>query len=260
MEDSQPHSKQAPSNGSKPILSRDELENLATADLMALTELPECSETIGGYRQALDLKLWMDFVQTRLSDVERELIRNNRLDLSSLNGKWDVYILDAAQRWGARLLLSHLVMRRVWSWQCGETDGIRKLNNLFDEMYHSARVGLRQAKGRVTDSHRDRKPDFVDELTELQIQVRHGWPDSAAEVRQLVADAIDATPMRFPYLKTNKTSVLLMLRDDDTALRFRGKGFSRMKGDLTPTKFYELWVASGNNRDPETVRQDLYPR
>jgi hypothetical protein len=260
MEESQPHGKQAPANSSKPILSIDELGDLATLDLIALRELPECSETIGGYRQALDLKLWMDFVQTRLSDAERELVRNNRLGLSSLNGKWDVYILDAAQRWGARLLLSHLVMRRVWSWQCGETDGIRKLKNLFHEMYHSARVGLRQAKGRVTDSHRDRKPDFVNELTELQIQVRHGWPDSAAEVRQLVADTIDATPGRFQYLKTNQKSLLLMLSDDDTALRFRGEGLSRMKGDLTPTKFYELWVASETNRDPESVRQDLYPK
>jgi hypothetical protein len=148
-------------------------------------------------------------------------------------------------------------MLRVWSWQCGEKDGTRKLKNLFHEICHSARVGLKQAKGRITTSYRVRKRDFVDELTELQIQVRDKWPDSADDVRQLAADTINATPTRFQYLAVNKASLMLMLTDDSTALRFRGKGSQRMKGDLTPTKFYELWVASATNRRPESVRQDL---
>jgi hypothetical protein len=238
----------------------DNTKTLLTTDVMAVTQLPTSDEEITKLRRALDLRLLVDFRAKPLSDAEQHSLTNNTDDFQSkfVRDKWDSYICsEAAPRYGARLLLSDAVMLRVWSWQCGEKDGTRKLKNLFHEIWHSACVGLRQSKGRITPSYRARKGDFVNELTELQTHVRDKWPDSAAGVRRLAADTIEATPRRFQYLTTNRASLMLMLSDDSTALRFRGKGSERMRGDLTPTKFYELWVASATNRRPESVRQDL---
>ena len=234
----------------------DDDRNLLT-DFMSITQLPTSAERIAKLRCELDLRLAFDFM-SKLSDAERPSVHNSGQDVKSMYGKWDSYIcFEAAPRYGARLLLSDTVMQRVWSWQCGEEDGTRKLQNLFREINHSADIGLKQAKGRVTASYRDRKRDFVDELRELQIIVRVEWPESAADVRKLVADTIEASVGKFRYLVTNRASLLSMLRDDRTAMRFRGESSERAKGDLTPVRFYELWVASTTRRTPESVRQDL---
>jgi hypothetical protein len=72
-----------------------------------------------------------------------------------------------------------------------------------------------------------------------------------------VGAAIDRTPTTFQYLKTNKGSLLTFLGNDQIAMKFRGADFKRVEGDLTPARFFDRWVASAENRDPEKVRQDL---
>jgi hypothetical protein len=240
---------------SSPSIVPAELSDLFTTDVMAIRELPRSQDEISMLRAAISLKLWSDFLM-RLSDAERDSLKQPQ-GFDSIIGKWDCYILEAAQQFGARLFLTDLVMNRVWSWQCGEKDGTSKLENLFHEIHRSALIGLKQAKGKITDRHRASRNDFVKELTELQIKVRVDWPETPDAVRRCVGAAIDKTPATFQYLKTNKGSLLVFLGDDQIAMKFRGADFKRVKGDLTPVRFFDQWVASAENRDPETVRQDL---
>jgi hypothetical protein len=229
--------------------------DFATVDVMAVRELPHSLEEVDNLRKAITAKLWLDFY-AKLSDAEKKSLKNVEC-LYPVLGKWDCYILEAAQQYGARLLLTDLVMDRVWSWQCGEKDGAHKLKSLFHEIHRSALVGLRQAKGRITDRHRGAKKDFVRELVELQIRVRKDWPETPDDIRLCVAAAIVGEGALFQYLKKNKGSLLLFLCDDQIAMKFRGADFKRVKGDLTPARFYDQWVASTENRDPESVRHDL---
>ena len=237
-------------------LSRD-LRSIATTDIMAVKELPSDLDQINRLRIAIDAKLLFDFVQTRLSDAERHLV-NTAGELSSVYEKLDCYLFEVAQQYGARLLLSTLVMQRVWSWHCrSEKDGARKLKTLFHEIHRSALIGLKKARGRITPRHKATKPSFVRELTALQIQLREVFPETADSVRQLISDEIEASPELFPYLKTNKASLLLLLYNE-RAIAFRGSDVNRTRGDITPTKLYDLWVAvAENRRSPESVRQDL---
>jgi hypothetical protein len=227
---------------------------------MARRELPNDQVEIDSLRYAIDAKLYLDFVRTRLSDAERESVTNSGEGLNPTRGKWDHYILEVAQQYGARLLLSTLVMQRVWSWQCGEKDGAHKLKSLFHEMHRSALIGLKKARGRINDRHKAAKPFWIREITALQMQLREAFPATPDAVRQFIDDVIEATPGSFPNLKSNKASLQLSL-DDHRALAFRGFDFKRVKGDLTPTKFYEQWVAAAeNHRSPELVRQYLSTR
>jgi hypothetical protein len=229
-------------------------QQFVTVDVMAVRELPHSAEEIAKLRTAITLKLWLDF-HTTLSDAEKEAL--NTEGPYPLLGKLDCYILEAAQQYGARLLLTDLVMDRVWSWQCGEKDGAHKLKSLFHEIHKSALVGLGQAKGRITDRHRRTRKDFVRELVELQIRVRTDWPETPDDIRHCVAAAITGEGSLFHYLKKNKGSLLLFLRDDQITMKFRGADFKRVKGDLTPARFLDQWMASTENRDPESVRHAL---
>jgi hypothetical protein len=236
-------------------LSGDQMLSLMTTDVMAVKELPSDQGQIDKLRSAIDVKLYWDFVTTRLSDEERNLLRKG-VDFSSMRGEWDCYLFEVAQQYGARLLLSSLVMQRVWSWQCDEKDGAHKLKTLFHEIHRSKLIAHGRASGRITTRHRATKPAFVKELAVLQVQLRQAFPKTADAVRQLIRDTIDASPRLFRQLKTNRESLLLLL-DDERALAFRGFDFNRTKGDLTPTMLHLLWVSTSENRSPETVRQDL---
>jgi hypothetical protein len=237
-----------------------QLRNLLTTDVMAPRELPDDLNEIDKLRSTIDAKLFYDFATTRLSDPERESLKKGREDFSSVRSKWDCYILEVAQQYGARLFLSNLVMQRVWSWQCGEKDGAHKLKSLFHEMHRSALIGLKKATGRISRRHKAAKPLWIQEITELQIQLREAFPATPGAVRQFIDDVIEAAPESFPNLKSNKASLQLFL-DDHRVLAFRGFDFKRVKGDLTPTKFYEQWVAAAeNHRSPELVRQYLSTR
>jgi hypothetical protein len=237
-----------------------QVRNLLTTDVMAIRELPDNLDEIDKLRSAIDAKLFHDFTSTRLSDLERVALMNGHEDFRSVRSKWDGYILEVAQQYGARLLLSTLVMQRVWSWQCGEKDGARKIKTLFHEMHRSALIGLKKAKGRINSRHRAAKPLWIREITALQMQLRESFPKTPDAVRQFIDDVIEASPGSFPNLKSNKASLQLFL-DDHRALAFRGFDFKRVKGDLTPTKFYAEWVAAAeNHRSPELVRQYLSTR
>ena len=238
-----------------------ELDRLLITDVMAIRELPSDMAEIDRLRSAIDARLFRDFASTCLSASEQRILMSGGKDLSPIQGKWDSYILEVAQQYGARLLLSTLVVQRVWSWQCGEKDGARKLKSLFHEIHRSALIGLRKASGRISDRHRAAKPLWVREITVLQMQLREAFPPSADAVRQFVNNVIEASPASFPNLKSNKASLLLFL-DDERALAFRGSAdFTRLKGELTPTKFYTQWVAvAENHRSPELVRQRLSTR
>jgi hypothetical protein len=237
-----------------------QFRSLLTTDVMARRELPDDLNEIDKLRSAIDAKLFQDFASTRLSDLERGSLINGHEDLGSVRSKWDCYILEVAQQYGARLLLSTLVMQRVWSWQCGENDGAHKLKSLFHEIHRSALIGLRKARGRINGRHKAAKPFWIREITALQMQLREAFPATPDSVRQFIDDVIEASPESFPNLKSNKASLRLFL-DDHRALAFRGFDFKRVKGDLTPTKFYEQWVAAAeNHRSPELVRQYLSTR
>jgi hypothetical protein len=238
-----------------------QLRNLLTTDVMAQKELPEDLNEIAELRKAIDVKLFHEFARTRLSDAEHASLIGGREDFSSVRGKWDSYILEVAQQYGARLFLSTLVMQRVWSWQCGEKDGPYKLKSLFHEMHRSALIGSKKATGRISSRHKTAKPLWIREITALQMQLREAFPETPDRVRQFVDGVIEASPGLFPNLKSNKASLLLFLGNDQRALAFHGFDFKRVKGDLTPTKFFAQWVAAAeNHRSPELVRQYLSTR
>jgi len=140
---------------------------------------------------------------------------------------------------------------------------------LFHEIHRSALIGLRKARGRINGlrkargringRHKAAKLFWIQERTALQMQLREAFPATTDSVRQFIDDVIEASPGSSPNLKSNKASLLLFL-DDHRALAFRGFDFKRVKGDLTPTKFYEQWVAAENHRSPELVRQYLSTR
>jgi hypothetical protein len=163
-------------------LSGDQMLSLATTDVMAVKELPHDLDQISRLRAAIDLKLYWDFVQTRLSDAEQNLLKNGG-EFGSVCDKWDCYLFEVAQQYGARLFLSSLVMQRLWRWQCGEKDGARKLKTLFHEIHRSALIASRKASGRITPRHKATKPAFVKELTVLQVQLRQTFPKTADAVR-----------------------------------------------------------------------------
>src|SRR6267378_3716148 len=114
-------------------------------------------------------------------------------------------------------------------------------------------------RGRINGRHKAAKLFWIQERTALQMQLREAFPATTDSVRQFIDDVIEASPGSSPNLKSNKASLLLFL-DDHRALAFRGFDFKRVKGDLTPTKFYEQWVAAENHRSPELVRQYLSTR
>jgi hypothetical protein len=227
---------------------------------MAVRELPDDPIEFDRLRGAIDAKLYYDFQNTRLTEHERKSLITGQKKFNSMYGKWDPYILEAAQQYGARILLSYLVMQRVWSWQCGERDGAHKLKSLFYEIHRSTLIGLRKATGRINDRHRRAKALWVQEITALQLRLREAFPATPDDVRQFIENTIEASPEAFPNMKSNKAALLLFL-DDQRALAFRGSDFKRMKGDLTPTKFYAEWIAvAENHRSPELVRQYLSTR
>jgi hypothetical protein len=225
-------------------------------DVMAHRELPHSQAEIQNLRSAITMKLWGDFTTTKLSGAERDTL-DTAPDGVDVCRKFDCYIIEAAQQYGARLLLSDLVMDRVWSWQCGEKDGLDKLERLFTEIHKSARVALKESKGTITDRHRATRDPIVKEFTELRNSLRLAWPETPDGVRRCIEAAIDGEET-FKYLKINKAAVMLALADDDRAMKFRGADLVHVKGDLTPARFYDQLVALAENRDPESVRQDLY--
>lgn len=225
---------------------------------MPIHELPQSHKEIAELRWTIDARLSMDFQKTLASD-ERESIKGNIEGFipQALCSKWDNYIQEAAQQYGARLLLSNIVMARVWAWACGEKNGTHKLGTFFHLIVNSARIAQGEAKGTITDRHRRAKKLYVSQLAELQKRVREEWPDSPAGVRQLVTDAIDSLP-QLMILKSNRYSLMQLLANDETALAFRGSP-ERSRDDLTPTQFFVKWVASSERRSLESVRQDLLP-
>lgn len=234
--------------------------SLQTTDILSIRELPRDSAKVNAISASIDAKIWYDFAKTRLSDAEREAVKQAQGSLSdldpSIRAKFDYYLHDAAQQYGTILFNSVLVRQRLWSWQYGEKGGDRKLKTLLDEIYRSVLVRLGRAKGRISLRHKIVKPAWIAEITELQIRVRKEWPDTSDAVRQLINDVIEASPKSFPYLTNNKASLLFFL-DDSRAMAFRGRDFKRVRGDLTPTKFFHEWVAAAEGRDPESVRQSL---
>jgi len=234
--------------------------SLQTTDILAIRELPCDPAKINEISEAIDAKMLYDFTKTRLSAAEQEVFKHHYGPMSdldpSIRGKFDYYLLDAAQQYGAFLFNSSLVRQRLWSWQCGE-GGDRKLKSLLDAIYRTVLVRLGKKKGRITRRHKNTKKVWIEEITVLQMRVREALPRTPDAVRQFIHDVIESSPGSFPILKSNKASLMLFLTNDK-ALAFCGLG-TRLRGvaDLTPTRFYYEWVAASLGRDPEKVRQDL---
>lgn len=229
-----------------------------TPDVIAIRALPEDPEELEQLRVRIDTRILMGFGQSTCLSSDERAILSREADFSpALYGKFDTYLLTIAQQYGARLLLSSFVMQRLWSWQCGEKDGVQKLKNLFHEILHSAQTELGEATGQIIKPHKFAKPAFVKEITGLQMLLREEYPETAVKIRQFVNATIEGNPDQFPMLKSNKESLLVFL-NDSRAFAFRGSDFKRTKGDLTPKRFYTQWVAAAANRSSEeSVRQDI---
>src|SRR5579862_4271619 len=180
--------KATPQDLFRPIDLRQQVNELLGLDLAAISELPKSHAKIAALRWTIDANLYLDFQKTRLSDDELRLLKNYNPDFipAPLHDKWDRYVVDAAQQYGARLLLANLVISRVWEWAAGERDGDRKLRNLFNAIHSSARIGLRRAKGSTSKRHKDAKPVLVPQIQELQIRLRLEWPETADAIRRFV--------------------------------------------------------------------------
>jgi hypothetical protein len=230
--------------------------DLFTLPISALRELPESCQDIAVIRAGVNCSLIPDFLAT-LPSSEREQFTIHDSDgfmPPSLLSKWDEYLRNqAVQQWGARLLLSDHVMARVWAWAAGEKDGIWKLTKFFNEVCKSAQVEQKNAKGPITPQARRAKKPFVAEITELQRLVREEWPETSAEVRDLVGREIDSSPP-FWLLKKNAPQLIAFLGDDQVALDLRGDADQIV---ITPTQFFVKWLAASKNRPEEPVRQAL---
>jgi hypothetical protein len=235
-----------------------DINDLLTFNFIALSQLPDTDLELAVLRKGLSMKLWTAFYTNYLTEDERQRMPKQIETCVPryLFRKWDEFVLECAQQYGARLLLSELVLTRVWAWVSGgEESGSRKLKKLFDRMYHSSRIGLKQAKGAITDRHRRFKSIAGAELGILRERLRDDWPESAAQVRKHVDRIIETSP-DLPNLRSNKEQLLKLLRDDKLALGFRGAA-EKSKGDITPAQLLTKWVAGAENLSVEYARQRL---
>lgn len=241
-----------------PIDLRDQLNELLTLPLMALRELPESCQDIAVLRASLNSKLLTDFSLRCLSESERKQVQKHSPEAflpTHLHDKWDRFILEAAQQYGPRILLSDHVLTRVWRWATGETFGSQKLERLFSRLIRSVRVGLRQVKGTITNRHRHARKFLVRELHLLRTALQSEWPESPTAVRQFVSQRVQ-TSVDLPNLKQNAKQLLQFLGDDEVALAFLGDP-ERSKVGLTPSKFCDKWFARSEYLSEEYVRQSL---
>jgi hypothetical protein len=234
--------------------------NFITPDVLGVRALPEDPDELEQLRVRIDTKIVIGFGQsTSFSSAERAILSRGDDFSPALYEKFDSYLLEIAQEYGSRLFLSNMVMQRLWSWQSDDKDGVRKLRVLFHEIVHSAKIERNRAKGKINGRYKSAKPLFVREITALQMRLREAFPGTPAAVKQFVDDTIETSPEEFPMLKSNKDSLLRFL-NDSRASAFRGSedsSFKQIKGDLTPTRFFEQWLAAATNRDTEAVRQAL---
>ena len=183
-----------------------------TPDVIAMGALPEDPDELEQLRVRIDTRILIGFGQSTCLSSDEQASLSREADFSpALYGKFDTYILTIAQEYGARLLLSSFVMQRLWSWQSGEKDGVRKLKNLFHEIVRSAKIEQNGAKGHINGRYKSAKAKFVREITALQMQLREAFPETPAEIRQFADTTIEAMPELFPMLRSNKGSLLVFL-------------------------------------------------
>jgi hypothetical protein len=121
-----------------------------TPDVIAIKALLEHVDELEQLRVRIDAKILIGFRESTRFSSEEEATLSRGGDFSpALCEKFDTYLFLVAQEYGARLLLSNFVLQRLWSWQCGDNYGVRKLKTLFHEIVHSAKIERSGAKGRV---------------------------------------------------------------------------------------------------------------
>jgi hypothetical protein len=76
--------------------------------------------------------------------------------------RWDEYIFDAVKDFGAIVLLSHGVVRRIFDWQTAE-GGVVNLRRLGTELAKAAETRRGIRKGRITVRNLWAKPICVQE-------------------------------------------------------------------------------------------------
>ena len=238
-------------------LNDNDVNDLLTHNYIVLRQLPDSGQDLAVLRMGLSMKLWAAFCTNHLTAHERQNMPK-KIETSVppyLFGKWDEFVLECAQQYGARLLLSDLVLTRIWAWVSGgEESGSRKLKKLFNEMCDSAVINLKLAKGAITDRHRSFKPIAVAELTILRERLRDDWPESPEQVRKKIPRILENSPDLLS-LRSNKEQLLLTLSDDEL-MRFRGAA-EKSKGDITPTQLLIKLVARSENLSEEYTRQRL---
>lgn len=235
-----------------------DLTDFLTFNFIAVGQLPDSSLELDLLRKGLSIRLWLEFCKNYLTVEERRGMPR-QIETSvprSLHPKWDKFVLECGQQYGARLLLSDLVMTRVWVWTSGqEHRGSLKLKKLFDQMRRSARIGLRQAKGAITDRHRRFKSLVVPELKILRERLRAVWCGSADQVLEHAGRIIDKSSDLLT-LRSNKEQLLKLLSNDGIALRFHGAA-EKSKDDITPTQLCVKLLARSENQSEEYARQQL---
>jgi hypothetical protein len=205
----------------------------------------------------MNLQLFCDFSARYLAPGS-QLSTENLTIPEALHHKWDGYLIEeAAVQSGPGILLSDLVITRVWAWAYGDRKGISKLARFLKNIEKSARVKVKRgAKGKVTDQDRHALRDIVPELKQLQIRLRQEWPESPTEIITFAAREIEASPKMW-RLKKNLPHVLNLLGQHGVAQEFRGDNPDHIT--LTPTQFFIKWLAASKNRSEKSVRADLYP-